>query len=1088
MVAIAVVAALTAPIVPMARAGEASDATSASMRASEKETPVRVEEQTTETVEVLANPDGTFTWRQSLTPQRVKQDGQWRSIDTTWQHMSDGTIRTVATPVDITVSPGGLGKPLVVASKDDHEVGLEWRGELPEPVLDGPTATYPDVLPDVDLIVTADPEGFGQVLKIKTREAADHPDLEEIGYGSYTRNVTVRGDSDGLEARDAEGKLKFVGDASRMWDSSGADTDGDVVTPPAEAGEATMAADVSGDEITVRPDRAFLEDPATQYPVFIDPSYHWAGETNHHVVVQSGYPSERNFDQRDGQLSELKAGNSGDASGISRSYMELDLRGVQGKRINAATLRTRVRHSFGCSGGGETELWLTDPISSSTTWYNQPSWNSYLGGTSVYNNVQYCPSQGGADFSLTNTVKGAVADGKVKLTFMLKAADTNRDTWRRFDLDPVLEVEYNSYPNKPTEMSMQGGLVPCATGSKRPAIPTTTPRLRARVSDPDRSTLDAGFRVLAGTGSSATWDGNEAVIRDVPSGSFAEVTVRDGVIGADGLYTWRLWSKDGQLTSWSSDCEFEVDTVAPDTPSVTSEDYPYDTPAGGLGQTGDFLLGADSSTDVDHFLYSFTEDQTDDPQTRVTAQNGQAWIRWTPTLDGPQTLFVRSVDRAGNRSEIYRYRVFVRAHDPLASGLTGHWKLDGDLSDESSDGRTLTAEGSPVLDDSGYAGSSATLDGADDWLSEPTGVDTAGSFSVAAWVKPNASEANQAIVAQDGEHVSGFQLQSTLNGQWAFVMFSEDVVGGGSVHSRARSTQLVQPGVWTHVTGVYDAAAQEIRLYVDGVLAGTQTHTGAWTASGSLTVGRALWSGNHVDHFSGSIDEIRVYDRVLVESETAMLSQQAVLRAHYAMEEGSGTATRDEVTGREAAFHGGVSWEVGEFVSLSLRHDYVDWQHLSAPRPDIRTDRSYTVAAWVKADDLTRQEVAVSMDDTEYAPFTLGYRIDTGRWGMVVTCPTSKGCELGGGVAHSADLATAGEWVHLTGVYDAQAEESRLYVNGRFSGKATGVHSWNNVGDFLIGRTVWTGQQADPWYGSIDEVRVFAGIPTDREIFQLSFR
>ncbi|WP_232283996.1 LamG-like jellyroll fold domain-containing protein [Saccharomonospora glauca] len=1085
-VVLAVVATLVV-LVPAARAEESVEVMSATARAQAEGKPVRVEEETTETVEVLANPDGTFTWRQSLTPQRVKRDGKWRSIDTTWERGDDGVVRTVATPVALTLSPGGSTEPLVVASKDGYEVGLKWRGELPEPILDGPVATYPDVLPDVDLVVTANPEGFGQVLKIKTREAAEHPELEEITYGSHVRNVTVSGDADGLEARDAEGRVKFVGDASRMWDSSGTNASGEVVAPPASAEQATMSADVSGDEITVRPDRAFLTDPDTRYPVFVDPSYNWAGRTNHHVVVQSGYPEERNYDKRTGDLNDLKVGNAGDASGISRSYVELDLSGVKGKRINEATLRTRVRHSHGCSGGG-TELWLTESISRSTTWNDQPSWNSKLADFNVHNNVQYCPSQGGVDIKLTNTVKGAVANGRSELTFMLKAVDTSRASWRRFDLDPVLEVEYNSYPNKPTEMSMQGGLVECATSPERPAVPTKTPRLRARVSDPDRGMLEAGFRLLVGVGSEATWDGDEIVTGNVPSGSFAEVTVKDGMITEDGLYTWRLRSTDGQLTSWSDDCEFEVDTVAPDTPTVTSEDYPYDTPAGGLGQTGDFLLAVEDGTDVDHFLYSFTEDQTDDPQTRVPAQDGQAWIRWTPTLDGPQTLFVRSVDRAGNRSEIYRYKVFVRAHDPLTSGLTGHWKLDGDLADESAQGRTLSAEGAPVLDAPGYENSAALLDGATDWLWEPTGVDTAESFSVAAWVKPSTAEGNRTIVSQDGEHVSGFQLQSTSNGEWAFAMFGEDAVGGGDVHSRVRSSQRVEPEVWTHVAGVYDAAAQQLRLYVDGRPAGVRAHSGAWTASGPLAIGRALWSDNHVDHFSGSIDEVRVYDRVLTNSEVALLAQQAVLRAHYAMEEGSGTTTRDEVTGQEAVFHGAASWEVGEFTSVRLSYDQTDWQYLSAPRPDIRTDKSYTVAAWVKADDLTRQEAAVSMGDAEYTPFSLGYRIDTGRWSMAVTCPESKGCERGGGVASSVERPRADEWVHLTGVYDAQKREVRLYINGRFAGKATDVHSWNNSGELLIGRTVWTGLPADPWYGAVDEVRVFAGVPSDGEIFQLSFR
>src|SRR5690606_360541 len=41
----------------------------------------------------------------------------------------------------------------------------------------------------------------------------------------------------------------------------------------------------------------------------------------------------------------------------------------------------------------------------------------------------------------------------------------------------------------------------------------------------------------------------------------------------------------------------------------------------------------------------------------------------------------------------------------------------------------------PVLDASGYEGSTAMLDGVADWLSVPIGVDTAESFSVAAWMK-----------------------------------------------------------------------------------------------------------------------------------------------------------------------------------------------------------------------------------------------------------------------------------------------------------------------------------------------------------------
>ncbi|WP_232376270.1 hypothetical protein [Amycolatopsis aidingensis] len=141
----------------------------------------------TETEEVVANPDGTFTWTQSRHPVRVRQGGQWRPTDLTLAHRPDGSIGPVAASVDLRLSRGGADMPLVVAAKQGHEVGLRWADALPEPVLDGPSATYPGVLPEVDLVVTALPTGFSQVLVVKrprrreTRSWSESPSARTSG-------------------------------------------------------------------------------------------------------------------------------------------------------------------------------------------------------------------------------------------------------------------------------------------------------------------------------------------------------------------------------------------------------------------------------------------------------------------------------------------------------------------------------------------------------------------------------------------------------------------------------------------------------------------------------------------------------------------------------------------------------------------------------------------------------------------------------------------------------------------------------------------------------------------------------------------
>lgn len=55
---------------------------------------VAVDEATTESSQVFANPDGTFTQEMNAAPVRARQDdGSWAPIDTTLVRAADGTVR-----------------------------------------------------------------------------------------------------------------------------------------------------------------------------------------------------------------------------------------------------------------------------------------------------------------------------------------------------------------------------------------------------------------------------------------------------------------------------------------------------------------------------------------------------------------------------------------------------------------------------------------------------------------------------------------------------------------------------------------------------------------------------------------------------------------------------------------------------------------------------------------------------------------------------------------------------------------------------------------------------------------------------------
>ncbi|MCP3822794.1 hypothetical protein NLX86_33365 [Streptomyces sp. A3M-1-3] len=196
-------------------------------RAAASGEPVEVVAERTEYAQTLANPDGTFTLTQSTTPQRVKSDsGGWVEPDATLVKRADGRIEPKAVVADLSFAGGGDGQEMVRLAVGDKAVELGWPGQLPEPVLDGATATYPEVLAGVDLQLTATTEGYREVLVVKTAQAAENPKLENIQLSaSGTGLEIVPGAGGGLRALDEDANAVFKGPAAVMWDSAGADTD-----------------------------------------------------------------------------------------------------------------------------------------------------------------------------------------------------------------------------------------------------------------------------------------------------------------------------------------------------------------------------------------------------------------------------------------------------------------------------------------------------------------------------------------------------------------------------------------------------------------------------------------------------------------------------------------------------------------------------------------------------------------------------------------------------------------------------------------------------------------------------------------------
>jgi hypothetical protein len=149
-----------------------------------------------------------------------------------------------------------------------------------------------------------------------------------------------------------------------------------------------------------------------------------------------------------------------------------------------------------------------------------------------------------------------------------------------------------------------------------------------------------------------------------------------------------------------------------------------------------------------------------------------------------------------------------------------------------------------------------------------SGVATNTSFTVSAWVNLADGAGHHTAVAQDGTVVSGFFLEES-GGYWALSRPASDV---WDTPIRAWSSAPAEYGTWTHLTGVYDGTAGQIKLYVNGVLNETTACACAWNATGPFVVGRVKWNSAYGDWWRGDIDDVRIYNKVLTAEQIADLA------------------------------------------------------------------------------------------------------------------------------------------------------------------------------------------------------------------------
>jgi hypothetical protein len=347
----------------------------------------------------------------------------------------------------------------------------------------------------------------------------------------------------------------------------------------------------------------------------------------------------------------------------SRSYFSYDLTQFRGNRIISATLVIAETEVNNCDKPRTWQIWTTDRIRSNTSWANPPRERAMvaeIGGTGC------AASYLEADVSAA--VRDAVTRGQSTLTLSVRVPsrlEGNVQFGRRIRHDPGISLHTNATPGTPTQVAVNDRS--CA-GADPLYVYTTTPTMSALLTDPDDNATGGNDPVYA---TFAIWPVDRPQDRvELPeywagyAPARARIVVPVGLLDDGGVYAFVVRSRDDHdVSPWSAECRFTVDTQRPHQPPVVSStDYPDDGEAhGGPGIPGNFTLSANGVSDVVGYFFG----EPDRPRFfAADAPGGSVTVQFTPDDFGFTLLRARSVDRAGNSSDSTSYEFYVRNTAP----------------------------------------------------------------------------------------------------------------------------------------------------------------------------------------------------------------------------------------------------------------------------------------------------------------------------------------------------------------------------------------------------------------------------------------
>lgn len=406
----------------------------------------------------------------------------------------------------------------------------------------------------------------------------------------------------------------------------------------------------------------------------------------------------------------------------------------------------------------------------------------------------------------------------------------------------------------------------------------------------------------------------------------------------------------------------------------------------------------------------------------------------------------------------------------LNNGLVGYWKMDentgGTTADATGNGGTGTLTNNTWA--TGIFGSATSFTGTGS-VSIPNSTPlTPNYITVSMWIKPT-SFANSYNALWGKETIgSPYGSAMLVRSTGKMAVYVRDNAAT-DYHYDNTGSHTLTAGNWYNVAFTYDG--NRVIGYVNGEVDGTVTTAGNPLAvvSAATLLADSIYASRK---FSGSIDEVRIYNRALTQNEITQLYNFAPSPiAYYNFDDGTGSSVTDRSGNNNTGTWNGTSshWVEGKFSKAgffdSTQNDYVGTGIASAQ------PKAFSIGAWINLTNTAAGEHGIISKYTS--------TFQSGSWtlemvGNQLLWDIDDGAQQ---ACYYSGTLSPNTWYYVSGTFDGSL--GTLYVNGS-KACTINVGALANLSDEIQIGSALTGK----FNGIIDEVRIYNYARSARQVVE----